>query len=161
MVKITKRNKLTISKQFTICLIEMKCIDFPDSDNEHTSSRVLFNPMSEYINRYGEDYLQLSFDKFTKKYGYKYRDEHEHGLRLKIFRHNNRYVNTHNRAALSYKMKLNKFADRTVSLDKMSIENCFLFDYFFVFSLNIRTMNYERFVVVVIQKVITAVFHFA
>jgi hypothetical protein len=94
----------------------MQCTGFPDSDNEHTSPRVLFNPMSEYINRHGEDYLQSSFDEFKKKHGYKYKDEHEHRHRLKIFRHNNRYVNTQNRAGLSYKMKLNKFADRTVNI---------------------------------------------
>lgn len=94
----------------------MSCRPFPDSDNEHTSSRVLFNPMSEYINRHGEDYLQSSFDEFKKKHGHEYKDEHEHRHRLKIFRHNNRYVNTRNRAALSYKMKLNKFADRTVCI---------------------------------------------
>ena len=35
---------------------------------------------------------------------------------LKTFRHNNRYVNTKNRAGLTYKMKLNKFADRTVNI---------------------------------------------
>ncbi|CAF1140553.1 unnamed protein product [Adineta steineri] len=92
---------------------EMTCIEFPDSDSEHTSPRVLFNPMSEYMNRHGEDYLQTSFDEFKNKHGYKYKDEHEHRHRLKTFRHNNRYVNTHNRAGLSYKMKLNKFADRT------------------------------------------------
>ena len=92
----------------------MSCRPFPDSDNEHTSPRVLFNPMSEYINRHGEDYLQSSFDQFKKKHGCEYKDEHEHRHRLKIFRHNNRYVNTRNRAALSYTMKLNKFADRTV-----------------------------------------------
>ncbi|CAF4226885.1 unnamed protein product, partial [Adineta steineri] len=92
---------------------EMTCIEFPDSDSEHTSPRVLFNPMSEYMNRHGEDYLQTSFDEFKNKHGYKYKDEHEHRHRLKTFRNNNRYVNTHNRAGLSYKMKLNKFADRT------------------------------------------------
>ncbi|CAF4862285.1 unnamed protein product, partial [Rotaria magnacalcarata] len=32
---------------------------------------------------------------------------------MKIFRQNVRYINTRNRAALPYKMKLNKFADRT------------------------------------------------
>lgn len=94
----------------------MECIGFPDSDTEHTSSRVLFNPMSEYINRHSEDELQTAFDKFKDKHGYKYKDEQEHRHRLKVFRHNNRYVNTRNRAGLTYKMKLNKFADRTVSL---------------------------------------------
>ena len=94
----------------------MTCIPFPDSDDEHTAARVLFNPMSEYINRHGDDHLQSTFDEFKKKHGRNYKDEHEHRRRLKIFRHNNRYVNTRNRAALSYKMKLNKFADRTVRM---------------------------------------------
>ncbi|CAF3433511.1 unnamed protein product [Rotaria sp. Silwood1] len=89
---------------------EMKCIGFPDSD---ISSHVLFNPMREYINRHGEDDLQISFDEFKKQHGYKYKDEYEHRHRLKTFRHNNRYINTRNRAGLTYKMKLNKFADRT------------------------------------------------
>lgn len=94
----------------------MSCRPFPDSDNEHTSPRVMFNPMSEYINRVGEDHLESSFEQFKKKHGYDYKDEHEHRHRLKIFRHNNRYVNTKNRAALSYTLKMNKFADRTVRM---------------------------------------------
>ena len=93
----------------------MQCIAFPDSDSQHTSPRVLFNPMSEYINRHGEDDLQASFDEFKRKHGYNYKDEQEHRHRLKTFQHNGRYVNARNRAGLSYKMKLNKFADRTVS----------------------------------------------
>ena len=92
----------------------MECKPFPDSDNEHISSKVLFNPMSEYINRHDEDDLEKSFDKFKNKHGYNYKDEHEHRQRLKNFRHNNRYINTRNRAGLTYKMKLNKYADRTV-----------------------------------------------
>jgi hypothetical protein len=96
----------------------MKCTAFPDSDNK--TPRVLFNPMSEYINHHGEDDVQSSFEEFKKKHGYKYKDEHEHRHRLKIYRHNNRYINTRNRAGLSYKMKLNKFADRTVSLENVT-----------------------------------------
>ena len=94
----------------------MKCTGFPGPGLEHTSPRVLFNPMSEYINHHGEDYLELSFEKFKTKHGHQYESEHEHRHRLKIFRHNIRYINTRNRAPLSYKMKLNKFADRTVCL---------------------------------------------
>jgi hypothetical protein len=47
-----------------------------------------------------------------KKHVYKYKNEHKHR-----YRDNNRYINTRNRAGLSYTMKLNKFADRTVSLE--------------------------------------------
>jgi len=91
---------------------DMKCTSFPD--NEHsTSPRVLFNPMSEYINRHGEEHFESSFDEFKKKHGHKYESEHEHRHRMKTFRHNVRYINTRNRASLSYKMKINKFADRT------------------------------------------------
>ena len=94
----------------------MKCQGYPDGDAEHPSARVLFNPMSEYINRHGEDAVQESFDRFRNKHGYKYKDEHEHRQRLRTYRHNIRYINTRNRAALTYRMKLNRFADRTVRL---------------------------------------------
>lgn len=95
--------------------IDMTCQAFPDSDSEHPSARVLFNPMSEYINRHSKDEIQQGFDQFKKRHGYKYKDEHEHQHRLKIFRSNVRYIDAHNRAAKSYRMKLNRFADRTVS----------------------------------------------
>ena len=93
----------------------MTCTGFPGPGLEYTSPRVLFNPMSEYINRHGEEHLESSFERFKNKHGHKYDSEHEHRLRLKIFRSNVRYINTGNRAALPYKMKLNKFADRTVN----------------------------------------------
>ena len=92
----------------------MKCESYPDGNSEHPSSRVLFNPMSEYINRHGEDDVQEALDEFGHRHGYKYRDEHERRHRLKVFRHNIRYINTKNRAGLTYRMKLNRFADRTV-----------------------------------------------
>ncbi|CAF1256836.1 unnamed protein product [Adineta steineri] len=91
----------------------MTCTGFPGPGLEHTSPRVLFNPMSEYINRHGEDHLQSSFEKFKNKHGHKYESEQEHRHRLKVFRNNVRYINTQNRASLPYKMKINKFADRT------------------------------------------------
>jgi hypothetical protein len=94
----------------------LTCTGFPGPGLEHTSPRVLFNPMSEYINRHDEDHLESSFEQFKKKHGHKYETEHEHRHRLKTFRHNVRYINTRNRAGLTYKMKLNKFADRTVSM---------------------------------------------
>lgn len=90
----------------------MTCTGFPGPGLEHTSPRVLFNPMSEYISRHGEEYLQSSFDEFKQTHGHTYTDK-EHHQRLNIFRQNVRYINTRNRAALSYKMKINKFADRT------------------------------------------------
>lgn len=73
--------------------------------------------MSEYINRHGEEHFQSSFEQFKQTHGHKYDTELEHRQRMKIFRNNVRYVNTRNRAGLSYKMKINKFADRTVSVE--------------------------------------------
>ena len=70
--------------------------------------------MSEYINRHGEDYFQTAFDQFKKQHGHDYQNDKEHQHRLKVFRQNVRYVNTRNRASLPYKMRINKFADRTV-----------------------------------------------
>ena len=93
----------------------MTCQAFPDGDSEHPSARILFNPMSAYINRYSKDEIQQGFDQFKKRHGYKYKDEQEHQHRLKIFRSNVRYIDAHNRAGKSYRMKLNRFADRTVS----------------------------------------------
>lgn len=66
------------------------------------------------MNRHHEDYIESSFEQFKKTHGHKYTSEQEHRERMKIFRQNVRYVNTRNRAALTYKMKINKFADRTV-----------------------------------------------
>ncbi|CAF2736770.1 unnamed protein product [Rotaria sp. Silwood2] len=91
----------------------MICTGFPGPGLEHTTPRVLFNPMSEYINRHHEDYIESSFDKFKHTHGHKYENEEEHRERMKIFRQNVRYINTRNRASLPYKMKINKFADRT------------------------------------------------
>jgi C1A family cysteine protease len=91
----------------------MQCTGFPGPGLEHTSPRVLFNPMSEYINRHGEEHFESSFEEFKKKHGYQYDTEHEHRHRMKVFRNNVRYVNTRNRASLPYKMRINKFADRT------------------------------------------------
>jgi hypothetical protein len=102
-------------KSFIFCFIAMKCTGFPGPGLEHTSPRVLFNPISEYINRHNEDHVESSFEQFKKTHGYKYETEEEHRHRLKIFRNNVRYINTGNRAALPYKMKINKFADRTVN----------------------------------------------
>lgn len=107
---------------FSCLCKEMQCRSFPDSETEHTSARVLFNPMSEYLHGHGASAVDDSFDEFKKKHGLEYNSEHEHRHRLKLFRNNHRYVNAKNRAALTYRMKLNKFADRTVrrSLKKNS-----------------------------------------
>lgn len=96
----------------------MKCTGYPGPGLEHTTPRVLFNPMSEYINRHHEDHTEKSFDKFKKQHGHQYETEEEHRHRMKIFRNNVRYINTGNRASLPYRMKINKFADRTVSLSE-------------------------------------------
>lgn len=95
-------------------ILEMKCGEFPDGNHKKSSWRILFNPMSEYINRHGQQELHENFDEFKRQHGYKYKDEHEHRHRLKIFHHNVRYINTRNRAGLTYRMKINRFADRTV-----------------------------------------------
>lgn len=130
----------------------MKCQSYPDGDDEHPSSRVLFNPMSEYINRHGEEAVQQSFDRFRHKHGYKYKDEHEHRQRLRTFRHNIRYINTRNRAALTYRMKLNRFADRTVRHGIRDVRGL---------TPSFRTTNYEYFVVDVIKRrVIMVVYRF-
>jgi hypothetical protein len=93
----------------------MKCTGYPGPGLEHTTPRVLFNPMSEYINRHDVDHVETSFEQFKQKHGHKYETELEHRHRLNIFRNNVRYINTQNRAGLSYKLKINKFADRTVN----------------------------------------------
>jgi hypothetical protein len=124
----------------------MKCQAYPDGDDEHPSNRVLFNPMSEYINRHGEEAVQQSFDRFRHKHGYNYKDEHEHRQRLKTYRHNIRYINTRNRAALTYRMKLNRFADRTVRRTVRLVRDL---------TASFRTTNYEYFVVDVIRRRLT------
>ena len=105
----------------TLVFTGMQCTGFPGPGLEHTTPRVLFNPMSEYINRHGEEHLEKSFDQFKNQHGVKYETDLEHRQRLNIFRNNVRYINTGNRAGLSYKMKINKFADRTVSVLSVKI----------------------------------------
>ena len=99
----------------------MTCTGFPGPGDEHGSARVLYNPMSEYINRHGDDHLEPSFDQYMKKHGRTYDSETEHRHRLSVFRQNLRYINAKNRAPLSYKMKINKFADRTVGFVVLSM----------------------------------------
>jgi len=109
--------------------------------------------MSVYINRHSEQHLDDSFDEFKTQHGLDYESELEHRQRSYIFRNNVRYVNTRNRAGLSYKMKINKFADRTVR------ENLFRFSCWTLI-ISSRMMNYVYFVVDDILKVTMVVFHF-
>ncbi len=149
---VSKLKSLIDTELFFV--IGMKCTGYPGPGLDHTSPRVLFNPMSEYINRHGEEHLEASFEQFKKTHGHQYETELEHRQRLNIFRNNVRYVNTRNRASLPYKMKINKFADRTVCccfFRQTSYFDSFLF---------IRMMNYVYSVVDDIPKVIMVVFLF-
>uniref|UniRef100_A0A1W7RAQ0 Digestive cysteine proteinase 1 n=1 Tax=Hadrurus spadix TaxID=141984 RepID=A0A1W7RAQ0_9SCOR len=87
----------------------LTCRSFPGPGVE---SITLNNPIREYIN--GEDiHTQNAFDDFKHYHNKSYVDEKEHTKRLNIFRQNYRYINSMNRAGLSYNLAVNHFADFT------------------------------------------------
>jgi len=53
------------------------------------------------------------FSSFRDSFEKNYKSSNEHEKRKDIFRHNMRFINSHNRKHLGYNLKLNKFADMT------------------------------------------------
>ncbi|GIY09924.1 counting factor associated protein D [Caerostris extrusa] len=85
----------------------LECGGFPGPGVEEM---VLNNPMMEFINN--EDrHVHDSFEDFKTKHGKNYPDPSEHENRRNIYRQNYRFVQSTNRAGLSYAVKLNHLAD--------------------------------------------------
>eukprot|EP00795_Rhopilema_esculentum_P007454 gene7454-13220_t len=60
-----------------------------------------------------EDIVETLFASFKDSFQKNYKSSHEHEKRKNIFRHNMRFINSHNRKHLGYSLKMNKFADMT------------------------------------------------
>lgn len=85
------------------------CRSFPGPG---VQEMVLNNPMQEFINKV-DGHTHAAFEDFTSSHGKKYSNAKEKELRKNIFRQNYRYVNSMNRAGLSYYLKINHLADYT------------------------------------------------
>ena len=72
-----------------LLIADFTCGDFPGPGN--AESKVLVNPMSEYIQG-RDEHVHEMFDKFRKKHNKKYNDENEAEKRKMIFRDNIRFV---------------------------------------------------------------------
>lgn len=87
----------------------LTCRAFPGPGVEFIS---LHNPVKEFID--GVDkHVENAFEEFKSKHNKNYADEREHAKRLNIFRHNYRFINSKNRAGLSYNLAVNHLADFT------------------------------------------------
>ncbi|KAF8787469.1 digestive cysteine proteinase 1-like [Argiope bruennichi] len=85
----------------------IECGNFPGPGVE----RMVFNnPMIEFINN-EDTHVHESFEDFKEKHGKSYSDPTEHESRKNIYRQNYRYVQSMNRAGLTYALKLNHMAD--------------------------------------------------
>ncbi|KAF6205911.1 hypothetical protein GE061_020087 [Apolygus lucorum] len=87
----------------------MTCTGFMGPGLQSAAS---FNPIKEFIHNYDE-HIEDSWNEFKKKHKKDYKGEEEHQTRRVLFRDNFRLVESHNRAGLDYRLKLNHFADWT------------------------------------------------
>ncbi|KAK7600887.1 hypothetical protein V9T40_008328 [Parthenolecanium corni] len=88
---------------------QMQCQGFPGPGIDHYYT---FNPMAEFFGS-GQDFLDKSFEQYKRTHKRDYSDLTEHEYRKEVFKHNARYIRSHNRANLSYKLAVNHLADRT------------------------------------------------
>lgn len=68
--------------------------------------------MKEFIHNM-DDHITTGFDEFVQTHKKKYQHEREHKLRLDVFRHNHRFIESKNRQGLTFKLAVNHLADRT------------------------------------------------
>lgn len=89
----------------------LTCAGFPGpgSGIEHILEA---NPMREYIHR-ENSHIDNAFKGFMTTHEKDYENDKEHRHRLRNFRHNYRFIKSHNRAGKTYKMKINHLADRS------------------------------------------------
>ncbi|KAK3803950.1 hypothetical protein RRG08_059813 [Elysia crispata] len=88
----------------------MSCGDFPGPGQSHHQA-VEMEPIKEFVHHY-DAHVDDSFETFKKVHKKDYKP-HEHEPRKHIFRQNLRYINSKNRAGLSYKMSVNHLAAHT------------------------------------------------
>lgn len=85
----------------------MTCSSFPGPGEHH---HVHLNPIKEFTH-HDESHLEPMFNKFKKSYNKVYSDDKDHCSRQHAYRHNLRFVNSKNRANLSYRLAINPLAD--------------------------------------------------
>ncbi|KAL8220713.1 UNVERIFIED_CONTAM: hypothetical protein K2H54_053094 [Gekko kuhli] len=85
------------------------CSQLPGESMEH---RILANPMADFVGG-EEDRAHQLFHHYRKRFGKIYDNETEMEHRKHTFTHNMRFVNSKNRANLSFKLSLNHLADLT------------------------------------------------
>ena len=86
-----------------------QCQGFPGPGSENIA---VMNPIREFI--HGEfDHIDNGFEKFAIKHNKTYSEQRESVYRNIVFRHNYRFIMSHNRKSLSYKVGINHLADRS------------------------------------------------
>ena len=84
------------------------CRSFPGPGHQNVA---LMNPIREFI--HGDfDHIEHGFSNFTTKHNKSYVGP-ELTLRQSIFRHNYRFIMSHNRKTIGYKVAINHLADRS------------------------------------------------
>lgn len=89
---------------------KLTCKGFPGPGKEE--HLVAMNPLSELLN-IKTDYTDKMFEKFKSQHNKKYESDKEHAKRKDIFQQNLRFINSKNRAGLTYTLKVNHLADLT------------------------------------------------
>ncbi|XP_059155052.1 digestive cysteine proteinase 1-like [Physella acuta] len=80
--------------------------------NTNPEQHIMMNPIREYIHNY-DDHVHEAFERFKKTHNKAYKDDEEHETRKQIFRKNLRFINSKNRAGLTYTLAVNHLADRS------------------------------------------------
>lgn len=89
----------------------MTCRDFPGPGLRSKSNKVRVNPIREFI--HGEEtHVHEDFEAFKVKHDKSY-DAAEHESRKHIFRQNLRYINSKNRAGMTFTLAVNHLAAHT------------------------------------------------
>lgn len=89
----------------------MKCGGFPGPGINHLAT---FNPMREFINE-DRSHLETEWERFHRVHNKRpqYKSNKEHLMRQHVFEQNFRYIQSKNRAGLTFKLAVNHLADRT------------------------------------------------
>ncbi|XP_051727709.1 uncharacterized protein LOC127500541 isoform X2 [Ctenopharyngodon idella] len=83
-------------------------VEFPDPPEEH---QILANPLQDYVSTSPVSHAHRLFGPFKEKFKRHYKNKKEHEERENYFLHNLRFVQSSNRAGLSYSLRINQFSD--------------------------------------------------
>lgn len=90
---------------------DLDCHGFPGPGSGRIH-KVEINPMREFM--YLDDsHIKDAFEQFKEDHNVSYQHDKEHTHRLHRFRHNYRFIKSHNRKGKSYVLKVNHLADRS------------------------------------------------